>query len=154
MGFVGIYEEKYKSNKFKMFLIKAPKGFGLSQYPEFANMFDNHKDHEGTLEATIVGFENFNTNEIISINDYIVNGKVWYLQDDGSYRYENSEGTIELLSQEHFKWSNPTRDKEEQIFVKVDPWLKNKLNYQIVQKLLILKWKLMKEVYSFIMIQR
>ena len=129
LGFVGIYEEKYKSNKFKMFLIKAPKGFGLSQYPEFANMFDTHKDHEGTLEATIVGFETLNTNEIISINDYIVNGKVWYLQDDGSYRYENSEGTIELLSQEHFKWSNPTRDIEEQIFVKVDPWLKKKLNY-------------------------
>ena len=115
-----------------MFLIKAPKGFGYSQYPQFSNMFDTHRDHEGTLEASIVGFESLNSNEIISINDYIVNGKVWYLQDDGSYKYENSEGTIELLSPEHFKWSNSTNNQEEQIFVKVGFWLKEYLNYHLL----------------------
>lgn len=131
LGWVGIYEEEYKSNKYKMFLIKAPKGYGLSKFNGFQPeiFYATQKDHEGTLEATLNSLETLNS-EIITNNEYIVNGKIWYEQSDGSYEYINSVGKIEMLSEGHFKWTDPNLPKEyqESVFVKLGPWLKDKLN--------------------------
>ena len=122
LGWVGIYEEEHKSNKYKMFLIKAPKGYGLSKFPghEPEKKFETHKDHEGTLEATL---------RKVSEYEYRVDGKIWYLQNDGSYAYENSTSKIEILSDGHFKWTDPNLPEEirESNFIKLGTWLEDQL---------------------------
>lgn len=122
LGWVGIYEEEHKSDKYKMFLIKAPKGYGLSKFPGYEpeKLFATHKDHEGTLEATLRKFGEY---------EYIVEGKIWSLANDGSYEYENSTSKIEILSDGHFKWTDPNLPEEirESNFIKLGTWLEDQL---------------------------
>jgi hypothetical protein len=122
LGWVGIYEEEYQSGVYKMFLIKAPKGYGYSKIPGFEpeTFFATNKDHEGTLEGTL---------RKIGEREYDVKSKIWYLQNDGSYKYVNSTGKIEVLSDGHFKWTNPELkgENKESTFIKLGYWLKSKL---------------------------
>jgi hypothetical protein len=114
LGFVGIYEESFKSDIFKMILIKAPIGFGASKFPGYEpeKYYKTHRDHEGTIEATIIG----------DGGDYITHNKFWYEQDDGSYKYKNKLGKIKLLSNDHFESEIP--DEEKDIFIRITSRLK------------------------------
>ena len=46
--------------------------------------------------------------------------------NDGSYAYENSTSKIEILSDGHFKWTDPNLPEEirESNFIKLEPGLR------------------------------
>jgi hypothetical protein len=122
LGYVGIYQDKNDLNSFKMFLIKAPKGFGLSAFPGYEpeKIFKANKDHEGTWEATITGFKNLNSKSVLE-KVYLINSKFWSPQNDGSYEYKNLAGSIEMFSDTHFKLTDELRERGE-FFIKMDSY--------------------------------
>ena len=123
LGYVGIYQDKNDLNSFKMFLIKAPKGFGLSAFPGYEpeKIFKANKDHEGTWEATITGFKNLNSKSNLAKRKYLINSKFWSPQNDGSYEYKNLGGTVEMFSDTHFKHTDELRERGE-FFIKMSSY--------------------------------
>ena len=121
-GFIGIYEESFKSSIFKMLLIKAPFGYGAN----YSNKFDQEKyykstrDHEGTIEATIIKFDDLNNSK-----DYKIYTKVWYPQEDGSYQYKTKLSRIQNITNDYFEVIE--NDKSE-YFYKITPRIKKILN--------------------------
>jgi len=100
---------------YKMILIKAPKGYGASKYPSFEpeKFYKTHRDHEGTIEATIINDD----------GDYITHNKFWYIQEDGSYEYKTKKGSIKILSNDHFEYEIPDGEIKD-IFIRITSRLK------------------------------
>ena len=84
LGFVAIHPTYYKSKIYKMRLIKAPKGYGLNHLAtkeQLSEYYKSSKDHEGTIEGTIIQ----NGKNFTGYN------KRWWIQNDGSYKYTTSK---------------------------------------------------------------
>ena len=84
LGFVAIHPTYYKSKIYKMRLIKAPKGYGLNHLAtkeQLSEYYKSSKDHEGTIEGTIIQ----NGKNFTGYN------KQWWIQNDGSYKYTTSK---------------------------------------------------------------
>ena len=135
LGFVGIYQDIENLKNFKMFLIKSPIGYGLSKFKGYEpeTFYKTQRDHEGTLEGTISSIENLDSKTDI----FTINNKVWFLQKDGSYTYQNSTGSIELLSKAHFKWTRTDNENDKNdFFVKVsDYWFQVTLSKFTTKKM-------------------
>ena len=120
LGFVAIYESSYKSNEFKMLLIKAPFGYGVNHAIDPIKEYKTHRDHEGTIEATLTPFNDLDSNQV---QDYLSHNKFWYLQSDGSYKYKDKLGKIKFLSDNVFENIIETENKKDTFF-KITPRIK------------------------------
>tara|TARA_B100000963_G_C22607833_1_gene663468 strand:- start:173 stop:1600 length:1428 start_codon:yes stop_codon:yes gene_type:complete len=106
VGFVGVYREEYKSNKYKMILIKAPIGYGGSLFAKYSEDHSNYKrevlykrniELEGTIYATIEmrNDESVNTRHTINIR----NSKY---EEDGTFKWDINEETILQIKSNDF----------------------------------------------------
>ena len=119
LGFVGVYQTIDDLKNFKMFLIKSPIGFGLSKFKGYdtETYYKTNRDHEGTLEGTINSIESLDYN-----TDFRINGKYWYEQKDGTYNYKNVVGSLELLSKNHFRWTDKEKKRYDHYIKVSDYW--------------------------------
>ena len=119
LGFVGIYEDSFKSNIFKMLLIKAPFGYGGNYLYDREKVYKSHQDHEGTIEATLIK-NKYRDGK----GEYISKNKYWYTQNDGSYKYKTKKGSINFLTEDVFVHEVET-EKGEDYYYKITPRIKN-----------------------------
>ena len=114
IGFVGIYEEEYKSNKFKMVLIKAPMGFGASKFAEYNDEYSGYAREiyyrrwiqlEGTIIASIEidGITSFNSKHKINIRNSEA-------KEDDTFIDTNISTNLEIKSDDYFQVLIPLKD--------------------------------------------
>ena len=118
LGFVGIYEDSFKSNIFKMLLIKAPFGYGANHVYDRETVYKSHIDHEGTIESTIIKNKYKNGK-----GEYISHNKYWYIQNDGSYEYKTKSGKIKFLTDDIFVHTVKSENSKD-FFYKITPRIK------------------------------
>jgi len=97
LGFVAIHPTYYKSKIYKMRLIKAPKGYGLNHLAtkeQLSEYYKSSKDHEGTIEGTIIQ----NGKNFTGYN------KRWWIQNDGSYKYTTSKPARIIFNSSYYQF--------------------------------------------------
>mgnify|MGYP001230513329 CR=1 FL=1 len=106
VGFVGVYREENKSNKYKMILIKAPIGFGGNLFGEYSDNHSNHKreifykrniELEGTIHASI----EMSNNESVD-SRHTINIRHSKYDEDGSFVKDINEKTVFQIKSENF----------------------------------------------------